>query len=129
MNIKINGKKIITNCCTLHDLRKKHYDDSQNIITIFNGFQTFDDYDISENDEVNFIEKVKASKVAIAGLGGLGSNIAVNLARTGVGHLHLIDHQSVVLYIFLFMLLVAFHQQMLKKPLMQVQKVLVLCRD
>lgn len=119
MNIKINGKKITTNCSTLHDLRKKHYGDGENIITIFNGFQTFDDYKISENDEVNFIEKdkmppqdefeslmcarhtphvfekVKASKVAIAGLGGLGSNIAISLARTGVGHLHLIDFDIV----------------------------------
>ena len=29
--------------------------------------------------------------VAIAGLGGLGSNVACALARIGVGHLHLID--------------------------------------
>ncbi len=40
-------------------------------------------------------EKVKSAKVAIAGLGGLGSNIAVNLARTGVGNLHLIDFDIV----------------------------------
>ena len=119
MNIKINGKPVTTNCLTLHDLRTEHYDYEKNIITILNGFQTFDDYKISENDEVNFIEKgkmpsqdefeslmcarhtphvfekVKASKVAIAGLGGLGSNIAVSLARTGVGHLHLIDFDIV----------------------------------
>jgi sulfur carrier protein ThiS adenylyltransferase len=31
------------------------------------------------------------SKVDIAGLGGLGSNIAVMLARAGIGHLHLVD--------------------------------------
>lgn len=119
MNIKINGKPMTTNCLNLYDLRKKHYGDQKNIITIFNGFQTFDDYELSENDEVNFIEKgkmppqdefeslmcarhtphvfekVKAAKVAIAGLGGLGSNIAVSLARTGVGHLHLIDFDIV----------------------------------
>lgn len=40
-------------------------------------------------------EKLAASKVAIAGLGGLGSNIAVMLARTGVGHLHLVDYDIV----------------------------------
>lgn len=40
-------------------------------------------------------EKVKAAKVAIAGLGGLGSNIAVMLARTGVGHLFLVDFDVV----------------------------------
>ena len=34
-------------------------------------------------------------RVAIAGLGGLGSNIAFALARIGVGHLHLIDFDRV----------------------------------
>lgn len=34
-------------------------------------------------------------KVAIAGLGGLGSNVAFALARIGVGHLHLIDFDRV----------------------------------
>ena len=33
--------------------------------------------------------------VAIAGLGGLGSNVASALARIGVGHLHLIDFDVV----------------------------------
>jgi len=33
--------------------------------------------------------------VAVAGLGGLGSNIAYALARIGVGHLHLIDFDVV----------------------------------
>ena len=32
---------------------------------------------------------------AIAGLGGLGSNVAFSLARTGIGHLHLIDFDRV----------------------------------
>ena len=40
-------------------------------------------------------EKLKNARVAIAGLGGLGSNIAVNLARSGVGHLLLIDFDVV----------------------------------
>lgn len=35
------------------------------------------------------------AKVAVAGLGGLGSNIAIALARIGVGHLHLIDFDRV----------------------------------
>lgn len=34
-------------------------------------------------------------RVAIAGLGGLGSNVAYALARIGVGHLHLIDFDVV----------------------------------
>lgn len=38
---------------------------------------------------------LSAGSVAIAGLGGLGSNIACALARIGVGHLHLIDFDVV----------------------------------
>ncbi|MCL2183697.1 MAG: sulfur carrier protein ThiS adenylyltransferase ThiF [Chitinispirillia bacterium] len=40
-------------------------------------------------------EKLKSAKVAIAGAGGLGSNIAVSLARLGVGELLLVDHDVV----------------------------------
>lgn len=39
--------------------------------------------------------KIKAARVAVAGLGGLGSNIAVMLARLGVGTLHLVDFDRV----------------------------------
>ncbi len=40
-------------------------------------------------------DKLSNAYVAIAGLGGLGSNIAVMLARSGVGHLLLIDFDTV----------------------------------
>lgn len=40
-------------------------------------------------------EKLADSRVAVAGLGGLGSNIAVSLARSGVGHLLLVDFDVV----------------------------------
>lgn len=40
-------------------------------------------------------EKLENAHVAIAGLGGLGSNIAVMLARSGVGHMLLIDFDTV----------------------------------
>lgn len=40
-------------------------------------------------------DKLSNAYVAIAGLGGLGSNIALMLARSGVGHLLLIDFDSV----------------------------------
>ena len=38
---------------------------------------------------------LSAGQVTIAGLGGLGSNVAYSLARIGVGHLHLIDFDMV----------------------------------
>ena len=40
-------------------------------------------------------ERLERARVAIAGLGGLGSNVAFFLARIGVGHLHLIDFDRV----------------------------------
>ncbi|MBR4766867.1 MAG: sulfur carrier protein ThiS adenylyltransferase ThiF [Clostridia bacterium] len=39
--------------------------------------------------------KLQCARVAVAGLGGLGSNIAVMLARSGVGHLFLVDFDRV----------------------------------
>ena len=38
---------------------------------------------------------MQAAHIGIAGLGGLGSNVAVHLARAGVGRLHLIDFDRV----------------------------------
>ncbi|MCI1664660.1 sulfur carrier protein ThiS adenylyltransferase ThiF [Bifidobacterium crudilactis] len=40
-------------------------------------------------------DRLDAAHVAIAGLGGLGSTIAVALTRIGVGHLHLVDFDRV----------------------------------
>ena len=40
-------------------------------------------------------ERLNKGRVAISGLGGLGSNVASALARIGVGHLHLIDFDRV----------------------------------
>ncbi len=42
-------------------------------------------------------DKLKAAKVAVFGLGGVGSYIAEALARAGVGELHLIDGDEVAL--------------------------------
>lgn len=39
--------------------------------------------------------KISAACVAVCGLGGLGSNIAIALARAGVGQLHLMDFDRV----------------------------------
>lgn len=40
-------------------------------------------------------QRFAAARVAICGLGGLGSNVAIALARSGVGTLHLIDFDRV----------------------------------
>lgn len=40
-------------------------------------------------------EKLGKARVAVCGLGGLGSAIAIALARCGVGHMHLIDFDCV----------------------------------
>lgn len=119
MNIKLNGKITNTYCTTLQELANSVYKSSDNIVTIINGYQTYDNIDIKENDEIVLIEKrklppyeqleammcarhtpqvhnkVKNARVAVAGLGGLGSNIAISLARTGIGTLHLIDFDIV----------------------------------
>ena len=50
---------------------------------------------LNERHSPKIQEKLNHASVAIAGLGGLGSNIAVSLARIGVGHLHLIDFDKV----------------------------------
>ena len=40
-------------------------------------------------------KKISRASVAICGLGGLGSNVAIHLARCGVGRLHLLDFDRV----------------------------------
>lgn len=40
-------------------------------------------------------EKISSASVAICGLGGLGSNVAIALARAGVGSLILVDYDRV----------------------------------
>ncbi len=40
-------------------------------------------------------QKFSSTSVAVCGLGGLGSNVAISLARAGVGTLHLIDFDKV----------------------------------
>lgn len=40
-------------------------------------------------------ERFSTASVAVCGLGGLGSNVAIALARAGVGKLHLIDFDRV----------------------------------
>jgi len=50
---------------------------------------------LSSRNSPNIANALKLARVAICGLGGLGSNVAIILARLGVGNLHLIDFDSV----------------------------------
>lgn len=58
---------------------------------------TKEDYDamLIERHGQQVFDTLAKAHVGIAGLGGLGSNIAMMLARSGVGHLLLIDFDSV----------------------------------
>lgn len=117
MKIILNGKLFETQYSGLFEIRDKYFDSA--CITILNGFQTSDNLTVKDGDVINIIKKgvmphkeeleslmaarhtpevhgtVKKSRVAVCGLGGLGSNIAVMLARTGVGYLKLIDFDIV----------------------------------
>ena len=52
---------------------------------------------VNSRSRAPIYEKMKTAHVGIAGLGGLGSNIAVALARSGIGHLTLVDFDAVEL--------------------------------
>ncbi|MDP4104233.1 MAG: sulfur carrier protein ThiS adenylyltransferase ThiF [Bacillota bacterium] len=117
MRITVNGKEVALNCQTAFEVREQIGEPTD--IVILNGFQIDKDSPISENDCLSIIrkgimpneeelesmmmarhtpnvhKKLKQAKVAIAGLGGLGSNIAVMLARIGVGQLLLVDFDIV----------------------------------
>lgn len=119
MYVKVNGKQVQTQARTLFALAREWCFDIKEDVLILNGYQVRREYVLSDGDEAVFIkkgqypekeelesmlcarhtpgiyEKVKNARVAVAGLGGLGSNIALNLARTGVGVLHLIDYDVV----------------------------------
>ena len=117
MRAVLNGEETELSACTLEQLQRAlgKADD----ITIVNGYCTSGAYAIQPGDEIFIIprgsmpkpgeleammaarhtpgvhRKVKKGRVGIAGLGGLGSHIAVMLARTGVGHLLLVDYDVV----------------------------------
>ena len=51
--------------------------------------------DLLKRNLKGIAKKLKKAEVCILGLGGLGSNVAVLLARAGIGHLKLIDFDVV----------------------------------
>ena len=117
MQVDVNGKRRNLNCRSAFEARAKLGIETD--IVILNGFQIDNDCPLAENDTLVIIrkgsmpgpdelesmmvarhtpavhKKLKQGRVAIAGLGGLGSNIAVMLARIGVGQLLLVDFDIV----------------------------------
>jgi sulfur carrier protein ThiS adenylyltransferase len=118
IRIKINEKELsVPSESTLLQL-KNQYKPNADVI-IYNGFPLTSDCSLKPGDEIIFIQKgetpspeefeclmmarhtpgvhqkVKRSVVGIAGLGGLGSTVAMALARIGVGKLILVDFDVV----------------------------------
>ena len=119
MLVKINGQPYDAAGGTLHGLLQELAPKDRELVVVLNGYQTDADMPLRENDEIVWLPKrtppdetqletmltarhtpgvqakLKQARVAVAGLGGLGSLIALSLARCGVGHLHLIDFDTV----------------------------------
>lgn len=118
MRITVNGKPMdVQPRAMLLDVRDLVAPEAD--VVIRNGYQTDLDVPLKEGDSVTYIRKgtypdphelehmlaarhtpgvhnkVKNACIGVAGLGGLGSNIAVLLARTGVGKLVLVDFDTV----------------------------------
>lgn len=117
MQVEVNGKERTLACRTAFEARALL--GSETDIVILNGFQIDEDCPLADKDTLTIIrkgvmpgreelesmmmarhtpavhKKLKEGQVAIAGLGGLGSNIAVMLARIGVGRLLLVDFDVV----------------------------------
>lgn len=115
IKVFFNGAQVSTSHTSSKDFFLEHSSDEKNDVWILNGFATKENLAIKENDELFCIKKgvmpskdvlesmmsarhtpklhkkLKSASVAICGLGGLGSHIAIMLARSGVGHLRLID--------------------------------------
>lgn len=118
MKIFINEREIdIKDKMTILELKNTFKPNAD--IVIYNGHITNEDFTLKDGDSVFFIKKgempdskeleylmaarhtpgvhkkLKKARVGIAGLGGLGSNIAISLSRMGVGHIKLIDFDVV----------------------------------
>jgi sulfur carrier protein ThiS adenylyltransferase len=118
MKIKLNERTIeVKDGTTLFQLRDQEKREAD--VLICNGAAMADDLALAEGDSVNLIrrgevppadelealmvarhtpgvhDKIKGATVGIAGLGGLGSAVAVALARIGIGRLILADFDVV----------------------------------
>ncbi|MSS64426.1 sulfur carrier protein ThiS adenylyltransferase ThiF [Velocimicrobium porci] len=118
MVVFVNGERTATNKTTLKELQISLFA-SEEVVTILDGYQTDEDCRLKENMEIIFMKKgvfpskkewehmlyarnskdvqkkISKARVAIIGLGGLGSHIAIELARCGIGELHIVDYDVV----------------------------------
>lgn len=118
MRIKFNGKDFDTRFKNSLDFFQTVSKDESDVF-IVNGFATKENIELKEGDELFCISKktmpnkdelkammrarhtpklydsLEKASVAVCGLGGLGSHIAIMLARSGIGTLHLIDFDTV----------------------------------
>ena len=117
MQILYNEKSITTKLRTLAEFKAHHKPDAD--VMIVNGHPATADYQISNNDQITLIkrgeqptsqqleflmaarhtpgvhQKIRQACVGIAGVGGLGSQVAIALARVGIGKLILVDFDIV----------------------------------
>ncbi len=118
ITIKVNEKPCrVASKLGLMDLKAKVKPDAD--VIVYNGFPVTENIQLKNGDSVVLFkkgespseeelevlmmarhtpgvhEKVRKGRVGIAGLGGLGSQIAFALARVGVGTLVLVDHDVV----------------------------------
>lgn len=118
MKILLNERALdVTAGSTLWQVRETQKPDAD--VLIYNGAAVAEDFELQEGDSVNLIqrgeippaaelealmvsrhtpgvhEKIKGATVGIAGLGGLGSAVAVALARIGIGKMILADFDVV----------------------------------
>lgn len=118
MQIHVNEKSVVTtDRLTLGDIARTHRTGAD--VLIINGFPGTADTEVNDGDEIFLIRRgevptekdleylmaarhtpgiharLKQSSVGIAGAGGLGSAVAVALARIGVGRLVIADFDVV----------------------------------
>lgn len=118
MKIYINEKENLLEAgLTAFQVRDRNKKDAD--VVVLNGFIITTDVVLKEDDRITLIkkgevpkredleallvarhtpgvhEKVKKAVVGIAGLGGLGSNVAISLARLGIGKMVLMDYDVV----------------------------------
>lgn len=118
INIYINEEQtIFSNEVDLYEIKEKYKKNAD--LVILNGYPIKENKKLKDQDRVvlikkgekpkeeefeallsarhspNVYKKLKKTVVGVAGLGGLGSNVAMSLARSGVGELVIVDYDVV----------------------------------